>query len=118
MKTFAVYLFCFCAVAGVSHAQQYDLLLKGGHVIDPANRIDEVRDVAIKDGKIARIAASIPATDARRVLDVAGNYVTPGLVDLHAHVFGYEGAIHPDSSSLLAGTTTVVDAGGAGWRTF
>jgi dihydroorotase len=109
-----------CAfAAAMVHAQpRYDLLLKGGHVIDPANRIDGVRDVAVSDGKIARVAAGIPAGEARKVVDVKGLYVAPGLVDLHAHVFGYDGAIFPDDSALPACTTTVVDAGGAGWRTF
>ena len=97
---------------------RYDLLLKGGHVIDPANRIDSVMDIAISGGKIARVAANIPAGEGRKVLDVHGQYVTPGLIDLHAHVYGYSGSIFPDDSALIAGTTTVVDAGGSGWRTF
>jgi dihydroorotase len=97
---------------------RYDLLLKRGHVIDPANGIDSVMDVAVSGGKIARVAPAIPAGEARKVLDVQGQYVTPGLIDLHAHVFGYSGSIFPDDSALIAGTTTVVDAGGSGWRTF
>ncbi len=97
---------------------RYDILLKGGHVIDPANNIDAVMDVAVAGNKIARVAAAIPPAEAKKVIDVAGLYVTPGLIDLHAHVFGYEGSIHPDDSALPAGTTTIVDAGGAGWRTF
>ncbi|MBL8238773.1 MAG: amidohydrolase/deacetylase family metallohydrolase [Bryobacterales bacterium] len=105
--------------AGVAWGQpRYDLLLRQGHVIDPANRIDAVMDVAVAGGKIARVAANIPAAQARKVIDVQGLYVTPGLIDLHAHVFGYSGSILPDDSALPAGTTTVVDAGGAGWRTF
>jgi dihydroorotase len=105
------------ACSGVCFAQ-YDLLLKNGHVIDPANKVDGVADVAVAGGKIARVAANIPASQARKVLDVGGLYVTPGLIDLHAHVFGYSGSIFPDDTALIAGTTTVVDAGGAGWRTF
>jgi len=97
---------------------QYDLLLKNGHVIDPANQIDGVLDVAVSGGKIARVAANLPANQARKVLDVRGLYVTPGLIDLHAHVFGYSGSLFPDDTALIAGTTTVVDAGGAGWRSF
>ncbi len=99
-------------------AQTYDLLLKGGHVIDPANRIDTVMDVAVSGNRIARVAANIPVSEAKKTVDAAGLYVTPGLIDLHAHVFGYEGSLAPDDSSLIAGTTTVVDAGGSGWRTF
>ena len=99
-------------------AQTYDLLIKGGHVIDPANRIDGVMDVAISGNRIARVSAEIPTSQARKVIDAAGLYVTPGLVDLHAHVYGYEGSLLPDDTALIAGTTTVVDAGGSGWRTF
>lgn len=108
-----------CLFAGFGLCQpRYDLLLRGGHVIDPANRIDGVMDVAIAGGKISRVAQNIPAAEAKKAIDLKGLYVTPGLIDLHAHVFGYEGAIFPDDTSLLAGTTTVVDAGGSGWRTY
>jgi dihydroorotase len=99
-------------------AQTYDLLIKGGHGIDPANRIDGIMDVAISGNRIARVSAEIPTSQARKVIDAAGLYVTPGLVDLHAHVYGYEGSLLPDDTALIAGTTTVVDAGGSGWRTF
>jgi dihydroorotase len=98
--------------------QQYDLVLKGGRVIDPANEIDGVMDIAVARGKIARVANDIPATEAKKAIDAKGLIVTPGLIDLHAHVFGYSGSILPDDSALYAGTTTVVDAGGAGWMTF
>ena len=66
---------------------QYDLLLKGGHVIDPRNDINRRMDVAITAGKIARVADTIPAGDARKVVDVSGLFVTPGLVDIHVHVY-------------------------------
>ena len=73
--------------AGLVWSQsRYDLLLKQGHVIDPANRIDGVMDIAVAGGKIARVAANIPAGEARKVIDAQGLYVTPGLIDLHAHV--------------------------------
>ncbi len=99
-------------------AQQYDILLKGGRVLDPANNINTIRDVAIQGNHIARVAAAIPASEARKVLDASGYLVTPGLIDLHFHSYGYSGAIFPDDTALLAGTTTVVDAGGPGYRTF
>jgi len=99
-------------------AQQYDLVLRGGRVIDPGNGIDGLRDVAVLDGRIAAVQPDIPAAQARRVLEVKGLDVVPGLVDLHAHVFGYEGSLAPDQTALRAGTTTIVDAGGSGWRTF
>jgi dihydroorotase len=99
-------------------AQTYDLLIKGGHVIDPANRIDGVMDVAVSASRISRVAPAIPASQGRKVIDAAGLYVTPGLIDLHVHVYGYDGSLLPDDSSLITGTTTAVDAGGSGWRTF
>lgn len=95
----------------------YDLLLKGGHVIDPRNRINAIRDVAIRDGKIALVAPGIPAGEALKTVDVSGLYVTPGLIDIHAHVFGGN-AIQPDGFTFRVGVTTAADAGGAGWRNF
>ena len=84
-------------LAGAAHAQQYDLLLKGGHVVDPKNGIDRAMDVAISGGKIARVAAGINSGEAKQTADVTGLYVTPGLIDIHAHVYlwkeaGGEGA--------------------------
>ena len=105
----------------------YDLLLKGGHVIDGKNKISAVRDVAIRDGKIAEVAADIPAARAAKVVDVSGLYVTPGLVDIHVHVYagtGKRGAycgdnsVYPDGFTFRAGVTTVADAGSSGWRNF
>src|SRR6476660_5444700 len=111
--------------AAVVHAQEYDLLLKGGHVIDPKNKIDGRRDVAIKDGRIAAVAAGIPAAKALKTVNVAGLYVTLGLVDLHVHVFAGAGtaytgpnSVRPDDHSFRSGVTTMVDAGSSGWRNF
>lgn len=106
---------------------QYDLLLKGGHVIDPRNGIDALLDVAVAGGKIAAVQAQIDPSQARQTLDVSGLYVTPGLIDLHVHVFytgGIQGAwagsdsVAPDAFSFRTGVTTMVDAGSAGWRNF
>jgi dihydroorotase len=100
--------------------QRYDLLLKGGHVIDPANGIDEVRDIAVLGNRIARSAASIPASEARKAINLQGYYVTPGLVDLHTHVYlkGRASTVVADDAVLPHGTTTIVDAGVAGWKNF
>ena len=97
----------------------YDLLLRGGTVIDPAENRRGAFDVAVQDGKIAQVAAGI-AEPARRVIEVAGKTVTPGLIDLHAHVFDGVAAngVHPDLAGVHAGVTTVVDAGSAGCATF
>ena len=105
-------------LSGSAWAQQYDLLIKNGHVIDPGNEIDAVMDVAVKGQTIAAVAQDIPSDQAKKTIDATGLYVTPGLIDLHAHVFGYSGTLWPDDTQLLTGTTTVVDCGGSGWRTF
>lgn len=101
-----------------STVRKYDLLLKGGRVIDPANNIDGNFDVAISGGHIALVGKDIASVFARTVADVTGLVVTPGLVDLHAHFYGYGGAILPDAHCLPEGTTTAVDAGGSGHLTF
>ncbi|HXX24092.1 MAG TPA: amidohydrolase/deacetylase family metallohydrolase [Terriglobia bacterium] len=99
-------------------AQQYDLLLRGGQVVDPGNGLNARLDVAVVGDHVAAVQPNIPPFQARKVVDVSNLYVVPGLVDLHMHVFGYEGAIAADENALPAGTTTIADAGGSGWRTF
>jgi dihydroorotase len=108
-------------------AADYDLLLKGGHVIDPKNKISAVRDVALKDGKVAAVAASLDSAAALKTIDASGLYVTPGLIDIHVHVYtgtgergSYAGdnSVYPDGFTFRNGVTTVADAGGAGWRNF
>lgn len=109
-------------------SSNYDIVIKGGHVIDAKNGINEAMDVAINDGKIAKVAKSIDPSLAKQLVDAKGMYVTPGLVDLHAHVFfGTEPnrylsngnvAVTPDGFSFRSGVTTLVDAGGAGWKNF
>ena len=106
------------SLAWCAFAQPYDLVLRHGRVVDPGNGIDARMDVAVSGGRIAAVQTDIPETQARKVVDVSGLYIVPGLIDLHAHVFGYEGSLVPDETALPAGTTTIVDAGGSGWRTF
>jgi dihydroorotase len=98
----------------------FDLLLKGGSVLDPAQDLRGALDVAVQDGKIASVAANIPASEAKRVIHVPGKTVTPGLIDLHTHVFDGVAAngVHPDIAGVHAGVTTVVDAGSSGCATF
>ena len=98
----------------------YDLLLKGGTVIDPSQDLQGVHDIAVQDGKIASIAPSIPVEEATRVIDVQGKTVTPGLIDLHAHVFSgvISNGVHPDLGGVRSGVTTLVDAGSSGCATF
>jgi dihydroorotase len=106
---------------------KYDLLIRGGHVIDAKNTISAVRDVALSDGKIALVAEKINPAEATKTVDATGLYVTPGLIDIHAHVYtntgeprSYAGdsSVPPDGFTFRVGVTTVVDAGGSGWRTF
>ncbi len=117
---------CFFSLQNLQ-AQQIDILLKGGHVIDPKNKIDSVMDIAIVENKIFQVAPNISANNAKKVIDVKGLYVTPGLIDMHVHVFygtedGYIAnaptSVPPDGFSFRAGVTTVVDAGSSGWRNF
>ena len=116
-------------LAATAFAQDaaFDLILKGGHVIDPKNNVDAVRDVAIRGGKIAAVGANLPAAGARKVIDVSGLYVTPGLIDIHAHVFwgpkhgisaDGDHSVQPDAAGFRTGVTTMVDAGTSGWRDF
>jgi len=98
----------------------YDLLLKGGTVLDPSTGLAGVHDVAVQGGLIARIAPDIAVTESARTIEVTGRIVTPGLIDLHAHVF--EGVarngLDPDLGGVYSGVTTIVDAGSAGAATF
>src|SRR4051794_10177937 len=101
-------------------APRYDLIVKNGRVIDPAQSISGARDVAVNATKIARIAADIPAQEGRHVLDAKGKIVTPGLIDVHTHV--YDGVaplgIPADPNCIAKGVTTALDAGSAGAHTF
>ena len=125
MKTLGLSLTLLAA--SLQGQQQYDLLLRGGHVIDAKNSIDAVRDVAIQDGKIAAVAAQIDPAKAYKVVDASGLYVTPGLIDIHTHVYAGTGergsyagdnSVYPDGFTFRVGVTTIVDAGCSGWRNF
>ena len=110
------------------HAQQYDLLIKGGHLIDPKNQINGVMDVAIAGGKIAQVATNIPPSQARTVADATGMYVSPGLIDIHAHVYyGTDpdanlgngmSSLPPDGFTFRSGVRPPLTPEGSGWRTF
>ncbi len=112
-----------CAVS-----QQVDLLIQGGHVIDPKNNIDGVMDVTIDDGKVLEVAEDISPEGVFQVIDATGMYVVPGLIDIHGHHFHgtVDGAylsnsytaLPPDGFTFRSGVTTVVDVGGAGWKNF
>jgi dihydroorotase len=126
-------IFVLAAVSTAAQTAHYDLLLKSGHVVDPANHVDAVMDVAVAAGKIAAVAKDIPANFAGKVVDVSGFYVTPGLIDIHYHVghggvplnwFEPSAREHEASLGIFAdlalqsGVTTIVDAGTSGADTF
>jgi dihydroorotase len=112
-----------CAIA----QPRYGLILRGGHVIDAKNNISAVRDVAILNGRIAAVAPHLDPAAAVKTVDVSGLYVTPGLVDIHVHVYAGTGerdsyagdnSVYPDGFTFRVGVTTVADAGCSGWRNF
>jgi dihydroorotase len=121
-------IFSFSQTVQGQQNQEIDILIKGGHVVDPKNNINGLMDVAIREGKISRVAPNIPITGAKRIVDAKGLYVTPGLIDMHVHVFtgndldAYiadgQTSVSPDGFTFRAGVTTVVDAGSSGWRNF
>ncbi len=129
MKKQFIILFSILSIVVTNvHSQTYSIVIKGGHVIDPKNNIDQVMDVAINDGKIVSVSKNIDSKNAIQVINAKDMYVTPGLIDIHTHVFWgtepdhqYENgnlAIQPDGFTFRNGVTTIVDAGSSGWRTF
>ena len=123
-----VVLLMLLLVTGIARAQTYSIVIKGGHLIDPKNNIDGIIDIAINDGRIVLVAKDIDKKEGKQVVDASGLYVTPGLIDIHGHL--YQGtyadqqymngpsAVTPDGFTFRVGVTTIVDAGCAGWRTF
>lgn len=128
LKTCFLLLMFLCILSRASMAQSYDIVIKGGHVIDPKNDIDAIMDVAVSGGKIVLVSKDIDQKQGIQVVDAKGMYVTPGLIDIHTHDFygtqpdhQYEDGnlgISPDGFTFRNGVTTVVDAGSSGWRTF
>jgi len=128
MRRIFPFFIALCFATNLSVSQTYNILIKNGHVIDPKNNLDEVIDIAVKDGKIALVAKNIDGKLALQVVDAKGLYVTPGLVDIHMHNYAGNnfdqaymngpGGLLPDGFTFRSGVTTVVDAGSSGWRTF
>jgi dihydroorotase len=126
-KLFSLILSLFILLNNLT-AQQYSIVIKGGHLIDPKNNIDEIMDIAVSNGKVAKLDKNIDGKLGKQVVNAQGMYVTPGLIDMHAHVFaGTEPdhylsngtvALPPDGFTFRVGVTTVVDCGGAGWKSF
>ncbi|MDJ0746263.1 MAG: amidohydrolase/deacetylase family metallohydrolase [Xenococcaceae cyanobacterium MO_167.B27] len=103
-----------------NNSEQYDLVLKGGHVIDPASNLNGIYDVAIRDQKIAKIVAQLPSEQAKEIVSVEGKIVCPGLIDLHAHVYEWvvSDSLCADDVGINSGVTTVVDQGDCGSANF
>ena len=120
-------LCCLLLFSNQTSGQQYDLLIKNGHIIDPKNHINARKDIAVANGKIVKVENDIPSSQSKKTIDAKGLYVVPGLIDLHTHVFvGTKpdkfadgiNSVSPDDFTFKSGVTTVVDAGTSGWRNF
>lgn len=128
MFKFSFLLIASFVAMSALYAQNYSIVIKGGHVIDAKNNINSIMDIAVLDGKIAKVDKNIDTTGAVQVVDAKGMYVTPGLIDIHGHVFAGTQPDHYLSDGFLAlpadgftfrvGVTTIVDCGGAGWKNF
>ena len=133
MRKISLFFLCvLCLLVSYTQAQVtapiYNIILKGGHVIDAKNNINEIMDVAIQDGRIAKVGKDINPGLGKQIVNARGMYVSPGLIDLHTHVFyGTEpnhaysngsNSVMPDRYTFRAGVTTVVDCGSAGWKSF
>ncbi len=124
-RTLPILLICLIYFSATAQPQ-YDVLLKNGTVIDPKNNINERRDVAIANGKIAAVEKFIDPATAKQIVNVNGLYITPGIVDIHVHVYAGTGmksytgdlSVYPDGHSFRACTTTMADAGTSGWANF
>lgn len=128
MKLLRLTIIFLTAIALQVNAQDFDILIQNGHIIDPKNKIDGIMDVAIKDKKIAKVAKNISENSAKKTIDAEGLIVTPGLIDIHGHHFfgtishrDYSNSfssLPPDGFTFKAGVTTVADAGSPGWKNF
>jgi len=100
----------------VSEMKDFDLILKGGHIIDPGQKINSVMDLAFKDGKIAALENEIPISENVLVKDLSGSFITPGLIDMHTHVYwgGTSIGVQPDDYSSISAVSTLVDTGSVG----
>ncbi len=127
-KYFLVNTYFLLLISSLALAQDFDVLIKGGHVIDAKNNINGIMDIAITDGKIAKVAPNISSTSSKKTINANGLLVTPGLIDIHGHNFfgtlrkaylsNSFSSLPPDGFTFRSGVTTIVDVGGAGWKNF
>jgi dihydroorotase len=126
-KCFLLFLFIGLGWGTALFGQVHDIVLVNGHLIDAKNRINQPMDIAILNGKISKIAKKILPEEGKRIIDVQGLIISPGLIDPHTHVYvgeksrifaGGSSSVSPDDFTFRSGVTTVVDAGTSGWRNF
>lgn len=128
MKKLLFTIFSVIFIYAFSHGQNYDLVIKNGHIIDKKNNIDFIGDIGISNGIIKYVGEELPINSSRKIINAESLIVVPGLIDIHSHNFhgtipnrylsNSFSALPPDGFSFRSGITTIVDVGGAGWKNF
>ena len=128
MKKLLFTIFSVIFIYTFSHGQNYDLVIKNGHIIDKKNNIDFIGDIGISNGIIKYVGKTLPNNSSRKIINAESLIVVPGLIDIHSHNFhgtipnrylsNSFSALPPDGFSFRSGITTIVDVGGAGWKNF
>ena len=128
MKKLLFTIFSTIFIYTFSHGQNYDLVIKNGHIIDKKNNIDFIGDIGISNGIIKYVGEELPINSSRKIINAKSLIVVPGLIDIHSHNFhgtipnrylsNSFSALPPDGFSFRSGITTIVDVGGAGWKNF
>ena len=124
----SIVFYIILLVSSLCNAQDYDLIIKGGRIIDAKNKIDVIGDLGIKNGKIKSVVIVLSENQSSLIINAKDLIITPGLIDIHSHNFhgtvpdkylsNSFTALAPDGFSFRSGVTTIVDVGGAGWRNF
>ena len=128
MKKLLFTIFSVIFIYAFSHGQNYDLVIKNGHIIDKKNNIDLIGDIGVSNGIIKYVGKALPNNSSRKIINAESLIVVPGLIDIHSHNFhgtipnrylsNSFSALPPDGFSFRSGITTIVDVGGAGWKNF
>ena len=128
MKKLLFTIFSLIFIYTFSYGQNYDLVIKNGHIIDKKNNIDFIGDIGISNGIIKYVGEELPINSSRKIINAKSLIVVPGLIDIHSHNFhgtipnrylsNSFSALPPDGFSFRSGITTIVDVGGAGWKNF
>ena len=128
MKKLLFTIFSLIFIYTFSYGQNYDLVIKNGHIIDKKNNIDFIGDIGVSNGIIKYVGKALPNNSSRKIINAESLIVVPGLIDIHSHNFhgtipnrylsNSFSALPPDGFSFRSGITTIVDVGGAGWKNF